>query len=244
MEYKLVYERKRDTIGTFKTLKAAQKAAKKYEIEHKSSFTSRDYDFFDMCFIITATPQRGLNLKTYYRRLVENGPDKEWVLEQEVLVKKFTYRGVKIWLYDDDAGQCYYFRYRNSYNHIETMSCGGWNPDYMPEVRYYIDEMLDNIAGGDMFKPYYGTQLKYINKKHTRARLTHRLEVVKDYDCAGMTKEELYKIAVQDIEAFCNTPAYLKAEEERLQAIKNGDRGKMYFTDLIREEMEEKEENE
>ena len=241
MKFNLEFLRRHVEIGSFNTLDEAKEAATKYEKENKHTFTKRDYDFFDMCFIIKGYPDQGLDVLTYFRDLVYKGPEKEWELQTETLVKTLTYRGVIVNLYDDDAGQSYYFRYRDLDNRICSEGCGSWNLDYMGVIRYTIDRMLDIIGMGDTFAPYYGTKLRFINQEHTVAELTHRLETIACYvSIEPLNKDEILALAKKDIENWCKSPEYLKAEQERLDAVKKGDRGKMYLRELIAEMEQEK----
>lgn len=229
----------RKELGEFTTLEAAKRAIAKYLKENPVPVEKRHIGHADCpCCTIIQEPVEGLDIITHWKLPYEPGY-KRWIVDddKENFVKTIEYRGIKVNVYADDCGQCYYIRWRGKHNDIQKDSCGSYNPDYEDVARYRVDEMLDHIAGGNQFEPYYGTELRYINPEHTHAELTHRLQSVQIYnkEQGDFTNEDdLLAKAKIDIENFCNSPEYLKAEEERLKAIESGDTGKMYFSDLIK----------
>lgn len=54
------------------------------------------------------------------------------------LYQTVIYRGVKVNVYDDDYGQCFYFKYKG-----KEYSCGTYNTDYYGEIISVIDDDLD-----------------------------------------------------------------------------------------------------
>lgn len=227
-----------EELGNFDSLDKAKRAAINYERKHAHEIPYHDDHCHKPQFEITATPDEGLDEIKYYRQLWSNKRERWYKQDyKEDFECTVVYRGVTVNVYCDDYGQCYYIKWRNKLGSISSEAGDGWDPDYMNVVHWCIDNMLDRIAENSAFEPYYGTMLTYINPEHTKAELTHRLESVQIYDKEQgdfIDEDDLLAKAKIDIENFCNSPEYLKAEEERLKAIEAGDTGKMYFSDLMK----------
>lgn len=65
------------------------------------------------------------------------------------LYQTVTYRGVKIDVYDDDYGQCFYFTYKG-----HEYSCGTYNTDYYGEIISVVDDDLDENFYVDPMSPH------------------------------------------------------------------------------------------
>lgn len=243
MKYKYIVNFSEDSswyyrieVGIFSTLKKAKHAANEY-LKNNPLPKEKWHIDHGSCprFEIVAEPEVGVQTIIYWKLPYQPGY-KRWRINDDSkdLVTVVKYRNIDVNVYEDDYGQCYYLRWRNQENKIQEENCGSYNPDYEEVVRYCIDNMLDHIAGRNIFGPYYGTELRYIDPDHKQFELTHRMESVKIYDSADFSsKEEMIEQAKKDIDAYCHAPEYVQAEEERLKAIENGDTGKMYLHELI-----------
>ena len=218
------------------TLEEAKKSSNEFIKEHPAPLKARNCRH--VCaprIIIAQEPETGVDLITHWRLPYENGYKRWKTVDDSSSVRDVVnYRGVEVKVYIDDYGQSYYIRWRNKYNQIESANCGAYNPDYMGMIEYFIDNMLDHIAGGNMFEPYYGVSLDYQDHDHKKIVLTYRRDIIQIYDSAMFDSDkDAINQAKLDIDLYCHSPEYLKEEAERLEAIKNGDTGKMYLHELM-----------
>ncbi len=95
------------------------------------------------CFDIHPDFEYGKSSKIYRIIATEDHyKDPECFDMEEELEDSFIYRGVAVNVYEDDYGQCYYFKCMIN-GELHESSCGGWNPDYKTVITNEIDYMLD-----------------------------------------------------------------------------------------------------
>ncbi len=126
----------------FDALDDAKAYVLKFITDHKNFYkTCKSLD--SGCFDIRPDFEYGKDSKIYRYIATEDHYKKpEYVEIDEKVEFSFIYRGVAVNIYEDDYGQCYYFRCIINGELIEN-SCGGWNPDYMTETTSAIDYILD-----------------------------------------------------------------------------------------------------
>lgn len=232
-------------IDTFRTLKAAKSAADEYYNTHLDDMRYLSTRF-GTAFVIYSEPETGLDRIIYYMPIVD--PDKkpeddenvdknslgyiyfgsrkkEWYRETTSKpVDQFTYRGIEVKVFDDDASQQYYFLYRSPRHpeKIDEESCGGWNPDYERYIHDYLDYIIDNLYLGEYTAPlessdddYYGTlHLEYRNPEHTEAVLSLSGYYVTTYNDPKILNADISTIAAQanqDAYVFITSGEYDKA---------------------------------
>ena len=126
----------------FDTLDDAKAFVLSYVKDHEDFYkTCKNID--SGCFDIHPDFEYGKDSKIYRYIATENhyqNPD--YFEMDETLEDSFIYRGIAVNVYEDDYGQCYYFRCIFNDELVED-SCGGWNPDYKTAVTSAIDYMLD-----------------------------------------------------------------------------------------------------
>ena len=95
------------------------------------------------CFDIHPDFEYGKSSKIYrYIATEDHYKNPDYIEIDEELEDSFIYRGVAVNVYEDDYGQCYYFKCIIN-GELREDSCGGWNPDYKTAVTDAIDYILD-----------------------------------------------------------------------------------------------------
>ena len=246
-------------VGSYATLKEAKDASIKYEndikdslFKHlkelqkdtKSTYTEAMYfdNYWGLYFEIYVDNEENSRLDDLFKRGIYANRYPRWERVTEDFEKFVVYRGEDVALYIDDYGQSYYFRYRSKSGDLVTVSCGSYNPDYDDAITYTIDEKLDLVHVYQENK-LYGARLKYqfdvdgIRRLH----LTYRLEDVAVID-SNLPTEKQIKLGKKALKKYMHSEPFKSEEKARKKAIKKGDTGKMYFSDLMEKAKKERKE--
>ena len=73
----------------------------------------------------------------------ETYPKTERIEIEEDLVDHFMYKGVAVNVYEDDYGQCYYYKFKWN-DEIQHGGCGTYNLEYKDYISSEIDYMLEH----------------------------------------------------------------------------------------------------
>lgn len=146
----------------------------------------------------------------------------------------YEYRGLKIDIFDDDYGQCFYFFFNG--RHI---SCGTYCP-YEDAVEYTIDSYLDDIFSfKEIDDKYWGAYLKYNNHEHNEILFTYRGEEVGLFypnEKGEFDIEDIKKQCVEMLEHLFANKEFQEQEKARKE------KGNFYIDELIKQTEKESKE--
>jgi hypothetical protein len=136
--------------------------------------------------------------------------------------KTHKYRGISVDIFDDDAGQCFYFYYKG-----KSYGCGTYNLFPEGEIESVIDRDLDFIHSfAEDNKDWFGAYLNYADINHKTARFTFRGEEIQVYDVTD---------GIDTIIEDCKhklTVLFASEEFQKMEAERKA-RGSLYFSELM-----------
>lgn len=143
-------------------------------------------------------------------------------------LKTFKYRGLKIKVFTDDAGQQNYF-----YLNGERIGCGAYNLDWEGYIEYEVDHFLDDIYQfSDLGMKYCGAWLVYRNHEHTEISLRYRGEELRVFHPGRDGTFDIEAIKAECTKALDNlfSSREFQDYESRRKAS-----GNLYFNEMLDE---------
>lgn len=147
--------------------------------------------------------------------------DKEF--QNETLVTTMEYKGYNIEIWNDDYGQCYFFKFLDKKGRPHEHSCGTYNLNYEQEVKDYIDgEVYDGTLEENMRKRFnWGRKINCSHVKSVYTNVFAKMLVLKKSGSKEieLTDDQIISLIQKEVKELKEEMSYRKEEDARWREL-------------------------